>query len=361
MRPIRDEHLNRVLERHFNSRGGTPYWMDKARELGLQPLRDIRCREDLLLFGPMDGAALAQRPIEDFVPRSLWLRSSEERWVFGETGGTLGSPKTTIYRINEFKEAFVEPFVRAARAKRFPRDILWLYIGPSGPHIIGKAARACAWALGSPDPLTVDFDPRWVKKFDPESMSYRRYSDHIVEHSLRILHQQNVGVLFSTPVVLLRLAEHMRPVARSAIRGIHLGGMSLSASAHRTLAHEFPNAVFLSGYGNTLCGMCPEIDADPGDPLSYYPWGERLSFRLIVQDPASTEEERLLTPAPKAEPGQVVFSRLDESFLILNMIERDEAVRAVPGRIQREHGFTKEGLTSPQPVEERREVSVGLY
>ena len=43
-----------------------------------------------------------------------------------------------------------EPFVAAAARVHFPRELNWLFIGPSGPHIIGKAARACASAMGSP-------------------------------------------------------------------------------------------------------------------------------------------------------------------------------------------------------------------
>ncbi len=52
------------------------------------------------------------------------------------------------------------PFLKVAAATGFPADAAWLWIGPSGPHIIGKAVRELARQTGGMDPFSVDFDPR---------------------------------------------------------------------------------------------------------------------------------------------------------------------------------------------------------
>ncbi len=70
-------------------------------------------------------------------------------YLLAETAGTLGRPKTAVHRADEFETAFVTPFVMAARRVGFPEGGHWLFIGPTGPHIIGRAARRCARALGA--------------------------------------------------------------------------------------------------------------------------------------------------------------------------------------------------------------------
>ena len=59
----------------------------------------------------MDEPALATRPIEDFIPRSLLNRRGE--LIIAETAGTLGRAKFCVHRRDEFHEAFIEPFLAA--------------------------------------------------------------------------------------------------------------------------------------------------------------------------------------------------------------------------------------------------------
>jgi phenylacetate-coenzyme A ligase PaaK-like adenylate-forming protein len=116
--------LNHILGIHFDPDTGSPYWLDKANELGILPLKDIHSVSDLVLFGPMDGDALRTHPIEDFVPKRYW--ADRPRWVIGETGGTTGNPKTTVYNEAEFHKSFVSPFKRIAFHRKFPLGENWL-------------------------------------------------------------------------------------------------------------------------------------------------------------------------------------------------------------------------------------------
>ena len=344
---------------HFDPDGGAPYWLERQRQLGIDARNDIRDDADLVRLGPMDEQALASRPVEDFIPRSL--RHQRADCLIGETAGTLGKPKYAVHRGDEFHAAFVEPFVAAARRAGFPRELNWLFIGPSGPHIIGKAANACAHALGSPDCFTIDLDPRWAKKLPPGSFGWRRYVEHLEDQALTILASQRIGVIFSTPVVLESLAPRLSPEQRNAIQGLHLGGLSVSAAQRTAFAEFFPNAVILSGYGNTLFGVMPELAYSADSGFSYYPQGERLLVRVMPND-GNEAAQRLSRDVDYGQRGQVVVSRLDEMQFIANMMERDLAVRVAPPAWAAREGFVLDGVQDPRPIVTAKvKPAVGLY
>ncbi|MBI2424118.1 MAG: hypothetical protein HYV27_14905 [Candidatus Hydrogenedentes bacterium] len=340
-----NDRLQAILEGHFDTRWGTPFWCAIRPELAFDPLKDIRCVEDLEQFPPFPTHELATRPVTDFIPRRL--HGELHRCITSETGGTTGAPCRTVFLDHEFLEAFVTPFVEAARLTGFPRKVSWLFIGPSGPHIIGKAARACATALDAIDPFMVDFDPRWVRKLPPDSMGRSRYMDHIFAQADAVLRSQDIGVLFSTPPVLRALGARLDPATRERITGVHLGGMAADQDFWQRLGSEwFPNAVALSGYGNSLAGVSPQIRLDPAQPPEYFPHGSRLLF--------STQPER--------GSGAIRLHRLDDSTFMPNVHERDEAELVDCPQAARAAGFQARGLRDPRPPASTvHAVQQGLY
>ncbi len=275
--------------------------------------------------------------------------------------GTLGRPKFAVHRRDGFEAAFVAPFAAAAARANFPRGLNWLFIGPSGPHVIGQAARGSAAALGSPDPFAVDLDPRWAKKLVPGSFAWNRYLRHVEDQALAVLDAQSVGVIFSTPVVLAGLGPRMTEHKRRAIRGLHLGGLAVSPADREGFARWFPQAVVLSGYGNTLFGMMPELGYSPDTGIDYFPHGTRLMVR-VIETGEGQAGERLGRLAAYGQRGQVVVHRFDETQLIVNMVERDTAVRIPPPAGAAEDGFVLDGLRDPQPiVTDKVKPATGLY
>ena len=341
-----DVWLKHVVALQFDADEGAPFWLEQRPALGFDPVEDVHTSADLALFPPFSRAHLAERPITDFVPRRFHDRLAE--FVVCETGGTTGPPARTAFRHDEFHAAFVAPFVAAVEATGFPRGGQWLFIGPSGPHPIGKAARLCAAALGAMDPFSVDFDPRWVRKLDAASLARKRYVEHVLAQAEAILATQTITVLFATPPVLTALGERLPESTRLAITGVHLGGMAGSAAFWQRLTGEwFPNAVALSGYGNSLAGMCPQVYLDPTRPPEYFPHGVRL--HVDVAQPDSDGR------------GTVRFHRLDESCFLPMMVERDEAESVLPPETAAALGFTLPGLCGPCPPSTHSELSEGLY
>ncbi|MBW2314453.1 MAG: phenazine biosynthesis protein [Deltaproteobacteria bacterium] len=341
-----EDRLACVLEEHFDPNWGSGWWLERGSELGFDARREIRCVEDLDRLPPIPRAALASLPIEHFVPRRLHERRAD--WIVSETGGTTGAPARTVFLAEEFEEAFVAPFVAAAARMGFPRERSWLYLGPSGPHVIGKAARACARALGAMDPFAVDLDPRWVRRLPPGSLARQRYTAHVLSQAEAILESQDVGVLFATPPLIAALGERLPREVRHAIAGVHLGGMAAPPDFWKQLDEQwFPEAVALGGYGNSLAGVCPQITpTGPGGP-EYFPHGDRLVLEVIGAEASGR--------------GRVRFHRLDRAALLPGMLERDEAGRAVHDG-SGEDGFRPLGVRDPRPAEtEAPTTGEGLY
>lgn len=207
-----------------------------------------------------------------------------------------------------------------ARLHGFPQGARWLFAGPTGPHVIGRAARENARALGSAEPFAIDFDPRWAKRLAEGSMARRRYLAHVVEQALRVVRTQDVEVLFSTPVVLLELARKLEPERRDRIGGIFYGGLPIDPEDSRRLREAFPRAVHLAGFGNTLLGLALELSPSTDGRREYFYPGARLVVRVVEPDDGERE-------VAGGKRGRVAASRLDESFLIVNLFERDEATR----------------------------------
>jgi hypothetical protein len=272
-----------------------------------------------------------------------------EQLVVVQTGGSLGAPVWTAYTEQEFREAFVEPFVAAAGHVGFPSGGTWLYVGPAGPHVIGRAADAIARATGSPAPFTVDFDSRWALKLPPGSFAAGRYLAHVVDQACEIIESQEITCLFTTPAVLEALAERMSDSHRELIGGVHYGGTAIERKQMERFQTEvFPNAVHLSGYGNTLFGCCLELDTSAGRELRYFPHGERLIFSVL---PEGSLWEAGALRGETGQSGRLAFTRLDRTMLIPNFVERDR-VRLTSPPPDAPAGFVHLGVEAPAPAPE---------
>ncbi len=352
------QRLQRIIKLHFDPDQGSPYWLDKQNRLGIDVRSRIQALSDLSLLGLMDEEAMTRRPVEDFIPQCMHHRTD---FIFAETAGTLGNPKFAVHREDEFRQAFIAPFITAAKRNCFPVSGKWLFIGPTGPHIIGKAAFHCAKAMGCPDIFTVDFDPRWAKKLKENSFAAQRYLSHIQSQALRIIETQAIDVLFTTPAVLISLADQLAPEKRCRIRGIHLGGMSSSDALMRMLAEKFPTAAVLSGFGNTLFGMMPQLRYDSREGFDYYPLSDRLIVQVMDVD-EQRNEPTSWEPVDYGTRGRILVHRLDEVQFIANMLERDSAIRIPPLNDAVDNDFILDGIRDPQPVMNQTiQPALGLY
>jgi hypothetical protein len=356
----RSDRLCDLVALHFHPRHGSRYWLRRQEALGFDVCDRVRTLDDLWLLGPTPAGDLRRHPLRDFIPQAL--HAQLHGFVIGETAGTGGAPCATAYRDDEFQAAFVTPFLKAARTTGFPRGEPWLWVGPSGPHVIGKAVRELARQTGSMDPFSVDFDPRWAKKLADGSLARRRYLDHVTDQALDVLGREQIGVLFTTPPALAALAERMIDRQREAIRGVHYGGISLTPDALNGFRAAFPKAVHLSGYGNTLFGVLMEVTDRPRQAIDYFPLAERLRFHVVAWQEGDASAPWPPPECGPGDPGRVLFHRLDESCLLVGVVERDEAVRVPPSAEALALGCTADGLRDPHPPAALgSKLKLGLY
>ena len=345
----RDDRLQIALDLHLHPRHGSAFWLARQESLGRDLSRAVRSTSELHQLGRTVPADLRGRSVWDFVPRGLWNRRKD--FVTGETGGTSGLPLPTAFTEDEFHEAFVLPFLEVASHTAFPRGEGWLFLGPSGPHLIGLAARKLARELDSPPPWFVDFDPRWAKQIASGSMAAQRYLEHVLGQALRCIEREEIRVVFATPPVLRGLARRLDDARRDTIRGVHYGGLPVSPDELNEFRLLFPHAVHLSGYGNSLFGCAMEVEDVPRKTVDYFPYGPRLIFE-VLPGTVETKERR----------GQVVFHRFDRSMLLIGMEERDWAEPISPSAAARSMAFSGCGLRDPgPPPAPLQRLKVGLY
>ncbi|HIP38660.1 MAG TPA: hypothetical protein EYG88_04650 [Desulfocapsa sulfexigens] len=342
--------LETILDFHFDPDSGTPYWLDVLQKTGFCR-HDFRTVSDLHLLGPMDVEALRSRPITDFIPASLLPHMKD--MILAETGGTTGDPCRRVYLPEEFHAAFVAPWLEAVNTFHFPTNQSWLFIGPSGPHIIAQAARAFARATESLEPFSIDCDTRWIKQQQPDSMGHMLYMDHLLNQAMNIINQQEITVLFTTPPLLLALAERMSTEQRQRILGIHTGGMAQDTETGKKLALFFPSAVILPGYGNSLFGVAFEKEQAANKPSVFFVHDSALHLQLIPLPDNENDTPDLTKTVTEGERGRVMFHRFDKSFLLINMLERDTAIRVMKDG--------RQGLTEIGDLSFQQKNNGGVY
>ncbi len=357
---VANARLEEVLALHFDERKGSKFWLERRRELGFDPRREIRDVSELPRLGEFDRRWLLERPLYDFIPRAIHETQRTEL-ILAETGGTTGRPVRAVFTPEEFVEAFGTPFTTVSTSRGFPFGGTWLFLGPSGPHVIGQAARLLARLHGSLEPFSVDLDPRHARAQEPGSLGEKLYRAHVVDQALDVLAREPIDVLFATPPVALALADALDAERRVAILGIHLGGMAVDPAQRARLREAFPSASILPAYGNALFGILPE----PKEPdwragetgIDYYPLDSRLHVDVAAQENDSVD----ITRSVKAgESGRVVLSRIDRSFFLPNVVERDVATKIVASDALRERGFGPTGLRNPRPFV-AAQANRGLY
>jgi hypothetical protein len=315
--------LREIFSIHFDKRHGAAYWLDRQRSLGIDVVKEITFMEELHRLGAMEIKALRSRSLLDFIPRCYHQELSS--LLLSETGGTTGDPCRRVFSPAEFDRAFIEPWKKAVTMHGFPERGTWLFVGPGGPHIIDRSARAMARALGSLEPFSVDCDVRWIKKQKKGSLGFSLYLDHVLSQAMNIIGCQTITTLFTTPPLLQALGQRMTDEQRERIKGIHTGGLSLTTDDEPQLRALFPDAVILPGYGNSLFGVTFPLSCKGLDTFQAA-YGDRLLLQLAPLPEHSDSEQDLQTHVTTGQRGRVICHCLDKSFLLINLVERDTAV-----------------------------------
>jgi len=324
VRPDPDEYIRAAIAWHFNPATGSRFWVNRAKTLGFDPRTDVRSPDDLRLF-PNVADELRGVSADDLIPAG-YGPSADIVGMF-ESGGTTGEPKRVVLmrdwldRLMHWSDANLD-------AHGFPRDVHWLGVIPSGPHVVGEFFRRTAGSHGRAG-FSVDIDPRWVKKLIAAGRidEAGEYAEHLVDQAALILKTQHVAVMTITPPLLERLArrDDLVDLVNRKVRAIRWGGTQLDPDSRYLYRREvFPDLAICGNYGSTMivgfAGERPGLAEDGPcvfDPLSPY-----VTFRVVAPE---TGQE-----VDYGQRGQVVASHVSRSFFLPNNLERDCATRMEP-------------------------------
>lgn len=346
-----DAHVRDIIAWHFSKETGTPFWLDWAREAGVDPIDQVRSFCDLAHLPRFEDSWLRDEPHDRWVPRAYDARPYR---IF-ETGGTTGRPKQRIswedHLIDyaDFSETLDRHYPNA-----FPRSANWLMLGPTGPRRLRLAVEHLANLRGG-SCYFVDLDPRWVRKLagDRQSQAARDYMKHVIDQAKLLIGHREISCLFATPRLLEALGEKV-DLPDAGVRAVFCGGTSMTPQVIRFLVEEVlqRRATLVPTYGNTLMGLAVArpVTANDGYALTYYAPQPRAVLRVV--DPASPDRT-----VDYDQWGQIELTTLTQELFMPRFLERDEAIRRRPGA-----SFLWDGTGDVRPLGSAEKTTVeGVY
>ncbi len=330
-----DAHTREVVQWHFSPETGTPFWLEKAREYKFNPLKDVKCFEDLKLFGLFEDEWLRGGPIRRWVPKGM---ANKPVYVF-ETGGTTGIPKSRMVVEDHWID--YEMFSDTLSDQYFPKNTNWLMLGPSGPRRLRLAVEHLAQHRGGIC-FCIDLDPRWVVKLIKKGWMehLKAYQEHCIDQALTILSAgHDIKCMFTTPKLLdalctklekegVKLAngKKVNRLADAGITGIFCGGTEMTSQWIRFAIEEYlgPEIYIAPTYGNTLMGLAAgDKPVAPEYKICYYAPEPRAVAQVVDFD----NNDKVVD---YGKEGRVMLTTLTKEFFVPRFLERDEAFREKP-------------------------------
>jgi phenylacetate-coenzyme A ligase PaaK-like adenylate-forming protein len=348
-----DAHTYETVQWHFHPSTGCPFWLDYAKSLKFDPLKEVNNYDDLKKFEPFKDEWLRGGPVRRWVPKAF---ENDPVYVF-ETGGTTGVPKSRI-AVNDFRTDY-SLFSETLPDEYFPKGANWLMLGPSGPRRLRLAVEHLAQFRGGIC-FCVDLDPRWVIKLIKKGWMehLEAYKQHVIDQAITILGAgHDIKCMFTTPKLLESLATALEKQGKTikdcGITGIFSGGTEFTPQWTRFAMEELIEGVYMTPtYGNTLMGLACSKPVGPKDgyKISYYAPQPRAAIEVVKFD----NYDEIVG---YGETGRVKLTTLTKEFFVPGFMERDEGEREMP--------FDKypwDGVSGVRPFHELAEATtVGVY
>ncbi len=327
-----DQHTVETVQWHFHDSTGSPFWLSKKKELKFDPLKDIKCFDDLKKFPLFEDDWLRGGPVRRWLPKGLEGRPA---YVF-ETGGTTGVPKSRVV-VDDFRIDY-ELFSATLPDNYFPRGSNWLMLGPSGPRRLRLAVEHLCQFRGGIC-FCIDLDPRWVVKLIKKGWMehLEAYKKHCIDQAITILTAgHEIKCMFTTPKLLealaYGLAEKGTSIQEIGITGIFSGGTEFTPQWTRFCVEELlggpteESGVYMTPtYGNTLMGLaCSKpVTAQDNYKISYY----APQPRAVVEAVDFDDHTKIVSIGGT---GRVKLYTLTKEVFIPGFLERDEGEREPP-------------------------------
>lgn len=354
-----NEHTLKTVHWHFSEDTGSPFWLEKKKELNFDPLTDVKSFDDLKKFPEFEDEWLRGGPISRWIPKG---HAGKPTYVF-ETGGTTGIPKSRMVIEDHWKD--YELFSDTLPDEHFPKGSNWLMLGPSGPRRLRLAVEHLAQHRGGIC-FCIDLDPRWVVKLIKKGWMehLEEYKKHCIDQAVTVLTAgHDVKCMFATPKLLESLGEALEDKGTSlqevGIKGIFSGGTEFTPQWTRFCVEEMLGGPVEKGgiymtptYGNTLMGLACSKPIGPHDgyKISYYAPQPRAVTEVVTFEDYNQV-------VGYGETGRVKLYTLTDEFFVPGFMERDEGEREAPFDM-----YPWDGVSGVRPFHElATATTVGVY
>jgi len=327
-----DQHTYETIQWHFHESTGSPFWLEKAKTLKFDPLKDVKGYDDLKKFPAFEDEWLRGGPVRRWLPKGL---EGKPAYVF-ETGGTTGIPKSRVV-VDDFRIDY-EMFSYTLPDQYFPKGANWLMLGPSGPRRLRLAVEHLCQFRGGIC-FCIDLDPRWVIKLIKKGWMehLEAYKKHCIDQAITILTAgHDIKCMFATPKLLeslaYGLAEKGTSIQEVGITGIFSGGTEFTPQWTRFCVEELlggpaeESGVYMTPtYGNTLMGLaCSKpVTAEEDYKISYY----APQPRAVVEIVDFNDDNAVVG---YGQTGRVKLTTMTKEFFVPGFLERDEGEREKP-------------------------------
>jgi len=327
-----NQHAVETVQWHFHDSTGSPFWLEKKRELKFDPLKEVKAFDDLKKFPVFEDDWLRGGPVNRWIPKGL---AGKPTYVF-ETGGTTGVPKSRVV-IDDFRIDY-ELFSHTLPDQYFPKGANWLMLGPSGPRRLRLAVEHLCQFRGGIS-FCIDLDPRWVVKLIKKGWMehLEAYKKHCIDQAITILTAgHEIKCMFTTPKLLEALADGLAGKGTSiqevGITGIFSGGTEFTPQWTRFCVEELlggpseESGVYMTPtYGNTLMGLaCSRpITAEDEYTIAYYAPQPRAVVEVVDFD----DHNQVVG---FGQTGRVKLYTMTKEFFVPGFLERDEGEREKP-------------------------------
>lgn len=323
-----DELIEAAMRWHFSKETGSAFWLERARDLDFDPVRDVHSLADLRLF-PNVVNELRNVRIQDLIPKGY----GQEPPLLGvfESGGVTGQPKRVIL-MQDWLDRWLAWNQNQAESRNYPASPRHLLVAPTGPHLmtylIMEGVRRQHGAV-----FSIDLDPRWVRKCinGGRTEETERYSEHLIAQLASVLQTQDIDMLTITPPLLEKLAQQPALVdrVREKVAIISWGGTHMDADTLQIYRTEiFPEITIQGGYGSTMAlgGSLERIGHASDDLCVFDPFAPYVTY--------SVANSHTGTAVSYGERGQVIMNHVSKAMFVPNNLERDTAIRVsgLPGQ-----------------------------
>ncbi|MBI4606744.1 MAG: hypothetical protein HY721_32675 [Planctomycetes bacterium] len=320
-----DAWTREVVEWHFDPETGSPFWLERARSLGLDPIAEVKGFADLARLGPFQEDWLRGGPVERWIPRGAVGRAVR---VFEVDSAGPGAPARPLVRIDiDDLRIDYSIFSETLPDESFPRGSDWVAIAPTGPRRLRHALEHLAHVRGGIC-FGLDLDPRWVSRCLGRgwAQAAEAYQEHVIDQALTIIRAHpGIRCLYASPRLIEALCDKVS-LRHVGITGVVCGGALVAADFHRRLREEMlQGAAFVPTYGGDLMGIaCPEpFSPEEGHAITYHAPQPRAVLEVVDPD----RPDRAVACG---ERGLVKLTTLTKELLNPGLLTREEATRTPP-------------------------------